>query len=213
VFAIARRQISDTNFFQPYLKRLRVRFPLPDIATRNTSPDTPVTAAATSAAPGHRSWKGKQPEESAAIREAVSSMAAGNEKFRNWLAANNIEAVPNRGRGLNCLIISLLQHATGAYGSEYERGFADKAQQYRHTLGIDPGMLYSDERSVSAIVDAINREFEIDLGLVEVQSNELGLPFIATPLDSLPKQANKVVVWQQGDHFEALYARTTIPAS
>lgn len=139
-----------------------------------------------------------------AIRQAVSDMEVGNTKFRSWLAAHNIEAVANSGSDLNCLIIALEQHATGAYGAEFEPVLAEMAPAIRNAADIEPGMLYSDNDLASRLVDLLNAQHHTNMVLIEVQANELGLPVITTPLDQIPDDRAKVVIWQRGNHFEAL---------
>jgi len=141
-----------------------------------------------------------------AIRRAVADMERGNMKFGQWLGRNNIEAVSNSGVGLNCLIIALLQHATGAYESAFEPNLAAQAAQLRQQLGIEAGMLYSDDTAASQIVEAINTMYGTRMVPVEVQADEQGLPVISTPLEQIP-EGDRVVIWQRGNHFEALRAK------
>lgn len=144
----------------------------------------------------------------ARIRAELVAMQDGNDKFRQWLADNNIEAVSNTGVGLNCLIIALLQHATGAYGTEFEPRLSVLAQQFRQGLGISPGMLYSDDDTAGRILAAINAASNTDMVLMEVQADESGRPFLSRPAAG-EQAGNKVAIWQRGNHFEALRAMDT----
>lgn len=181
------------------------------LATNKPAPHMPATQASASANPGDQSADAQRRADEA-IRRAVADMASGNAKFMKWLEQNNIEAVTNNGYGLNCLIIALLQHATGGYGNEFEPALAAEAQKIRRKLNIDDGMLYSDDTTASKIVGAINADHHTNMVLVEVQADEAGQPVIPILPDQLSER-DRVVVWQKGNHFEALRAKDARAAS
>lgn len=151
----------------------------------------------------------------------------GERLMRAWLQENSIEAAHNSGSGLNCLIISLLQHATGHYGRADERALADEARRYRDELvqhghseilrdDGTPEMLHADEPAVVQLLDLIERDhgkrFALHLvmpGIADAHDNAgqgVGL-FRVPPRESEAQQhpdAHPVAVVQFGNHFEAL---------
>jgi hypothetical protein len=177
---------------------------LPGLLEEKALPQKAVVNMHSNPPPEDESAEAQERRGNEAIRQAVSDMEVGNKKFRSWLAAHNIEAVPNSGSDLNCLIIALEQHATGAYGAEFEPVLAEMAPAIRSAADIEPGMLYSDNDLASRLVDLLNAQHHTNMVLIEVQANELGLPVITTPLDRIRDDRAKVVIWQRGNHFEAL---------
>ncbi|WP_194722576.1 hypothetical protein [Noviherbaspirillum malthae] len=173
----------------------------------------PSTQVPSNLAPADRSTDEQFRRADEANRQAVSDMRQGNARFRTWLEQHDIVVATNRGTGLNCLLISLLQHATGEYGEEFEPLFSVAAEVIREALNIPSGMLYSDDVTASRIINWINTEYGTNMALIEVQANELGQPVITTPPERIPDDGDKVVIWQQGIHFEALYAKASQPAS
>lgn len=179
-----------------------------DVSPHKPAVQTPSNLAASAQSPDEQRRRAEE-----ANRQAVSDMRRGNVLFTTWLDRNKIAVASNSGIGLNCLAISLQQHATGEYGTDYESLFSTQANVMRQELGIAPGMLYSDDIPASQIIGWINRNYGTNMVLVEVQANEQGEPVITTPPEQIPGEGDKVVIWQQGMHFEALYAKTSQPAS
>ena len=144
-----------------------------------------------------------------------------------WLGERGIEAVHNGGSGMNCLIISLLQHATGRYGSEHEPALIEQAQAYREELcsqGFDevmlpdarPQMLYDDEPAVAQLLRLIERDhgrrlalhlvvagFEVDAGGVPRLDGLFRVPRRDADVER-DAGADPVAIVQYGNHFEAL---------
>lgn len=83
-------------------------------------------------------------------------------KLKEKLQTLDIHCYPNTGHGNNCLIISMLQHATGEYHSEH----TEKANAYRDLLvreshgtertGVG---LYSDNRLARWLINKINQDY------------------------------------------------------
>lgn len=179
-------------------------------------PDSPRMTTDTTLASEAKAPPSLEEEQRAARRigAEVHALQPGNQKFRRWLAENGIEAASNSGSNLNCFIIALLQHATGAYESAFEPHLAARAAQLRESLGIAPGMLYPDDETAFRIVQTINTQYRTDMVLVEVQADQSGQAFIPGSLDQIMEgEGSRVVIWQQGNHFEALYAKASQPAS
>ncbi len=127
---------------------------------------------------------------------------------RAWLATHGIETVPNSGAGMNCLLIALLQHATGRYDKEYEPKLADEAQKCRAVLEqahpeiaeLDR-MLYADEPAIKTALAYINTRCGANLDVHWVEPHADGHP--VRWLRSSTGQ-DPVAIIRFGNHFEAL---------
>lgn len=132
--------------------------------------------------------------------KARAEMAAPNALFRAYLEKSNIRVAKNNGNKLNCLIISLLQHATGNYDDPNPAA----AAKYRAMIDHDD-MLYSDDDDFAKIVAAINKDYNVDMNVLCVRADEAGIPFFEGDLQT---GKDKVVIWNQGMHYEALVSKT-----
>lgn len=132
-------------------------------------------------------------------------MKEANESLGKWFGTQGIQVAPNAGSGCNCLIISLIQHATGEYLSEHE----DEARYFRafliERLKVSAsGMLHSDDQACDELVKEINRIYGTSINPVFVMSTkEHAEPYVLPLIDF--GGANPVVIWQEGFHYEALH--------
>ena len=88
-----------------------------------------------------------------------------------WLEENNIGIATNNGKGMKCLIASLLQHATGRYEEEHEQ----ETQYFRSEL-----MKRFPNVGVADLLRAYSNEMEF---LVQEINNRRGIslaPVIGT---------------------------------
>lgn len=132
----------------------------------------------------------------------MGELGPENARLRTWLADNDIAVIPNAGRGNNCLIISLLQHATGNYADVHHA----KAQEIRNLLEHD-GMLHCDNAEEFAVVLAlINAEYGTNMRPYFVQASKLWTPYVLPEADI---GEDPVMIWHQGNHYEALVAKGT----
>jgi hypothetical protein len=132
----------------------------------------------------------------------VDELGPENARLRAWLADNDIAVIPNSGRGNNCLIISLLQHATGNYADVHHA----KAQEIRSLIEHD-GMLHCDNADEFAVVLAlINAEYDVNMRPYFVQASKLWTPYMLPETDI---GEDPVMIWHEGNHYEALIARET----
>ncbi len=83
-------------------------------------------------------------------------------RLKAWLKGQGFEIKPNNGNRNNCLIISMLQHATGDYGSNHESA----AKKYKSLLFDWSGgtekldsPLYSDNVLAEMLIDRINYDY------------------------------------------------------
>jgi hypothetical protein len=135
-------------------------------------------------------------------------MGAGRAETLQWFAHRGIRAAYNSGHGMDCLIISLLQHATGRYEGESEPELAELASRYRAQLAqtfpeIEQGdrMLYDDEPAVEALIRTINRDYQADMNVQLIMPSADGpVRFQASALGTHP-----VGVVMFGNHFQAVH--------
>ncbi|AXV84072.1 type III effector protein (plasmid) [Ralstonia solanacearum] len=133
----------------------------------------------------------------------------GAEAARQWFEARGIEAAHNSGAtNMDCLIISLLQHASGQYGADAEPLLAEQAQHYRQELSrahpeIMTGdrMLYDDEPAIQTLLQTLNEHYRVSMDL------QLVLPTVDGPvrLPSRKTGDDPVGVVLFGNHFQALH--------
>lgn len=122
-----------------------------------------------------------------------------------WLNTQGITSIPNGGQGKNnCLIISLLQHASGDYRSPDPTVVETyKALLTKHGVGPSAALL-PDDAAFKTLITKINKDFDRDLKVYYIQANASTDPpysFLECDIGSEP-----VVVWDQVGHFEALVA-------
>ncbi|HVW50468.1 MAG TPA: type III effector protein [Trinickia sp.] len=135
-------------------------------------------------------------------------MGAGRDETLRWFEQRGISAAYNSGHGMDCLIISLLQHATGRYDLESEPELAALAARYRTQLAqtypeIEQGdrMLYDDEPAVEALIRAVNRDYHADMNVQLVMPRADGpTRFQVSELGTQP-----VGIVMFGNHFQAVH--------
>lgn len=126
-----------------------------------------------------------------------------------WFNARGIAAAPNSGAtGMDCLIISLLQHASGRYDAAAEPLLAEQARHDREALSrVHPeiqrgdGMLYDDEPAIRTLLQMLNERYGVSL------DPQLVLPSTDGPV-RLPSQGagdHPVGIVLFGNHFQALH--------
>ena len=155
-----------------------------------------------------------------------------------WLTRFELKPVKNGGadnktehdEGNNCLIVALLQHATGDYGNRFHR---DMAKILREALVarfgtqlLDQGstgspylaMLLSDSTAGKSLVPMINALYgcklephwlsmrRVDNALVEEVSNDIDD-------DKREADAEPVLIYQSSTHFEAMVSKNIVPVS
>lgn len=138
----------------------------------------------------------------ASVKEQLKAMGPQNNRLREWFRENKIEVVPNNGggKGVDCLIISLLQHATGNYASQHER----TVPLFRNSLEAR-GMLHSDDADYMKLINSINTYFNISMNVRIVRSQEKAGPFLDPEIKT---GEHDVVIWDHGQHYEALKAQS-----
>lgn len=124
--------------------------------------------------------------------------------LRRWLRRKGIGVVPNGGGGRNnCLIISLLQVASGSRAepdAERVRGY--KGLLDERGVGPDDELLPTDPNFV-VLLRAINRDYRRDMKVAYVQAFKgLDPPFalLESTIGTEP-----VAIWDEIGHFEALF--------
>lgn len=123
--------------------------------------------------------------------------------LHNWFNQNGYRIVPNSGKNNNCLLISLLQHATGDYKSQH----SEKAAYYKSILEVqskgdigrlDP--LYSDTPIITELIQRIGqdhgREMSVNFYFADAEGN--------LAERTVGSGNNKFSVFDQAGHFEAV---------
>ena len=134
------------------------------------------------------------------------------DKLRDWLATHGFDIRRNNGNQNNCLIISMLQHATGDYHSEH----AAQAKHYKKLLversgGEEKGSnaLFSDDELTRWLIARINRDFFGDR-----RELYLKFRFVTADLDGKPAvrttgEGSRIAgIVDMAGHYEAFTART-----
>ncbi len=134
------------------------------------------------------------------------------DKLRQWLSTHGFDIRSNRGNQNNCLIISMLQHASGDYHSEH----AAQAKHYKKLLGEHSGgkekssnALFSDDDLTRWLIAQINRDFFGDR-----RELYLKFRFVTADLDGNPAvrtigDGSRVAgIVDMAGHYEAFTART-----
>ena len=173
-------------------------------ATPAARPEAAFRPRPVQAAPG-----ASEPEANRALQDQRGMMmGAGRDETLQWFAQRGIGAAYNSGHGMDCLIISLLQHATGRYDTQAEPELAARAAGYRAQLAqtypeIEQGdrMLYDDEPAVEALIRAINEDHQVDMNVQLITPSADGpVRFQPSALGSEP-----VGVVMFGNHFQAVH--------
>jgi hypothetical protein len=122
-------------------------------------------------------------------------------KLSHWLEQHGIQVLKNGGGGRNsCLIISLLQHATGRLRVNQETVAKLKELLSCYSISEYDSLLPDDE-AFKALITEINKRYQTNMKPVFLVASDDDPPFIM--LES-PFGANQVVIWDQLGHFEAL---------
>ncbi len=135
-----------------------------------------------------------------------SAHTKNNLSLRKWFDENNFLIKPNSGKENNCLLISLLQHATGDYDSQHSK----RAQHYKSILqniskgtinSFDP--LYSDSDWTTFMINKINQDYGTDFSVDFYSADGDGKPAVL----SVGQGKKSVIIFDQGGHFEAVIAK------
>jgi hypothetical protein len=153
--------------------------------------------------------------DSAWTDRAYREMAPCNERFRTWLKKNNMRAVPTSGAGNNCLIVSLLRHATGDYDADHRAQAAElrTALIARFpALGKDE-MLMPGTPEVDFLLERLERSHPPLMHIAEVRPDRDGIPQMLRA-DGIPFFSREELegrriapIFQQGAHYEPIVAR------
>ncbi len=146
----------------------------------------------------------------------VDEMAAQHsliDQLREWLSTHGFDIRRNSGNGNNCLIISMLQHATGDYHSEH----AAQAKHYKKLLAErsdnkekTSNALFSDDELTRWLIARINRDHFGDR-----RELYLKFRFVTADLDGNPavrttgEGARVAGIVDMAGHYEAYTARST----
>lgn len=181
-------------------------------SARATHPSVPAAEPerAFSARPAQAALSAQESDEPRELqRQRDMMMGAGRDETLRWFQQRGIRAADNSGHAsMDCLIISLLQHATGRYDEQDEPALARRAAHYRAALARDypeiergDRMLYDDEPAVAALLRGINRDYGVSMNLQLIMPSSDGpVRFQASGLGEHP-----VGVAMFGNHFQAVH--------
>lgn len=129
-----------------------------------------------------------------------------NKKLSNWFADRKMTVVSNQGKNQNCLLISLLQHASGNYQSQHE----SEASHYKQILtGKSHGQigkhdaLYDDTELMTSLINRINKKYNRDMRVDFYTADLNGNPAIR----SVGTGKKPVIIFNQVGHFEAVISK------
>ena len=152
--------------------------------------------------------------------EHLAHFAKGTGATNSWFARNNYQVVENNGDQNNCLILSLLQHATGRYDIESLEELKRWATEIRNDmqlaenemLGAALGYLNKEDSLINRLVTKIskktgNEKFTLDsLFIVAPNANldQGGLPHPVS--EGMEIKQRKMIVYGRGGakHYEAV---------
>ncbi|RQS41115.1 hypothetical protein DID99_36320 [Burkholderia sp. Bp8986] len=138
--------------------------------------------------------------------EMTAMMTGNSARNRQWLADNEFEAVPNSGSNNNCLLISLLQHATGDYGHDHN----ERVREYRKRLinehlTAENSQLFFVESATKRAIELINSDHKLMYKLNVTSITEVdGAIFTERIGGELSDNFREVAIWDQGGHFVAI---------
>ena len=126
--------------------------------------------------------------------------------LRDWLDTHGFDVVKNHGGGHNdCLLISLMQHATGNYDSEHS---AD-VESFRVFLNrLDPSIQRNDalpgmHEAIRKLVDELNKGKDDKLRIAIVAPGKNGEP----TYHYYGEGTRYAMIFDQTGHFEAVVPR------
>lgn len=128
-------------------------------------------------------------------------------KLKSWLKNHGFEVKSNNGNRNNCLIISVLQHASGNYDSNHQseaRHYKQKLVEWSGGKEKDSWGLYSDDDLFQKLIAEINRDYFKDqkteyLRFKLVTADQDGNPAVREVGEG-PRMAGIV---DGGGHYEA----------
>lgn len=146
-----------------------------------------------------------------------AAFAEPNTRFRAFLADHGLQVVPNQGRGNNCAIYALVQHASPTLrGPALDRVVTDIRQQFDQRHPDEQGnMLLLDGQQgghASELISLVNQRYKVDMAVGVVQAGieashpvtQLGVYEGSGTRPPGSEPTHRVVVWDEGGHFEAI---------
>lgn len=158
------------------------------------------------------SGKAKTGEEIARIRKAADS-----EHWCDWLRKNGLEVVESSKDQNNCLLVSVLQHASGRYSSAALAQHERRARKLRAATPVEHqdipvgAELTPDCAVTKWAIERINKAYRRKVRLITVQPRQLSesegsgvMPLIDYGRDAIAEDDEPIVVQSNGSHFQAI---------
>ena len=132
-----------------------------------------------------------------------------NNKLRHWFTDRHMTIVANQGKNQNCLLISLIQHASGQYDSQHEKVASDfkdiLTKESQGQIGKYDA-LYDDTELMTALIKQINEKYQSDMRVDFYTADLNGDPAIR----SVGNGKKPVIIFNQVGHFEAVVSNRQI---
>jgi hypothetical protein len=150
-----------------------------------------------------------KPETRSIPQEELQAQRKINDKLRDWFTDRDMTVVANQGKNQNCLLISLLQHASGNYQSQHE----DAAIHYKDLLTRESqgrikkyDALYDDTTLMTTLIHRLNEQYLSDMRVDFYTADLDGNPAIR----SVGNGKKPVIIFNQVGHFEAVVSRAQL---
>jgi hypothetical protein len=142
------------------------------------------------------------------LRVQAESMAALDRNMANAhgrIAAQGGRVASNDGAGLNCLIFSLLQHATRDYNPPGPE-MLHQANRLRAELQLGDGMLYPDTPETQRLVERLRGDYRnFNVQVVQPAPDGSLIPVTHYGAAQGPQDSHIFYILQGGNHFEAAF--------
>lgn len=135
----------------------------------------------------------------------VTQAATERDRIDWTLAQSGLRVVRNDGDHSNCLLISLLQHATGDYSRNHlARADAIRNQLFAERLiRLNEPMLFTGPETRRAL-EIVNGNSAVTPALRVYSISDVAGTIAVDRIASPYRSSRDVVIWDQGGHFEAI---------
>ncbi|MFI5342710.1 MAG: hypothetical protein ACHQUC_00645 [Chlamydiales bacterium] len=144
-----------------------------------------------------------------AVADHQAALIKNNDLFKSWLKDKDLVSTKTSGENDNCLINTLIQHATGNYNLDSFGDTNEVRGWIEAKFPGNPSALLEDEPRALEAIAYINQKYGAHLLVCFIQANEDGSPLISTIVKEAdgPEMQHPVVIWQQGGHYVAIAAQ------
>ncbi len=147
------------------------------------------------------------------LNEQVNVYYKGAPAFNNFLNKKKLVCTSVSGRGSNCFIYSLLQHATRRYDVEkFEDSLVDDIKKAAGLTQANEEQ-YPDTPNTLAIIQAINQKYQANLEVYIIQINVEGKPIVLPSVvdPAAFGQRQPIMLWLQANHYVSIISDKLMP--